>query len=140
MVTAAGTVLDGVALMESAVDTPNSPRAQLCLRAGFLALRRIADFFSVDYDPDPRPTDETSITRVEFDEALATMAAAGVPLKRDRDQAWLDFNGWRVNYDAAMLGLATVTLAPPAPWSSDRMPPYRRLPVTRRARARTGRN
>jgi len=138
-VTAAGTVLDGVALMESSVDTPNSPRAQLCIRAGFLALRRIADFFNIPYDADPAPDDETSITREEFDEALATMADAGVPLKRDRDQAWRDFNGWRVNYDAVLLGLATVTLAPPAPWSSDhRKPPYRRMPVTRRARARRG--
>jgi hypothetical protein len=48
------------------------------------------------------------------------MAAAGVPLKADHDQAWRDFAGWRVNYDAALIGLAALTMAPEAPWSSDR--------------------
>jgi hypothetical protein len=41
-------------------------------------------------------------------------------MKADRDQAWRDFNGWRVNYDASLVGLARVTMAPPAIWSSDR--------------------
>jgi hypothetical protein len=45
----------------------------------------------------------------------------------DRDQAWRDFAGWRVNYDTVLLALAALTLAPPAMWSSDRsrMPPAR---------------
>jgi len=47
-----------------------------------------------------------------------------VPLKADRDQAWRDFAGWRVNYDLALVELARLTDAPPSPWSSDR--PYRR--------------
>ena len=33
----------------------------------------------------------------------------------DRDQVWRDFNGWRVNYDAALRGLERLTMAP-APW------------------------
>ena len=33
----------------------------------------------------------------------------------DRDQAWRDFNGWRVNYDAPLRGLERLTMAP-APW------------------------
>jgi hypothetical protein len=48
------------------------------------------------------------------------LAAQGVPLKPDREQAWHDFRGWRVNYDLALLGLARLTMAPYAPWSSDR--------------------
>ena len=44
----------------------------------------------------------------------------GVPLKPDRDQAWRDFAGWRVNYDVALVALARLTMAPMAPWSSDR--------------------
>ena len=47
------------------------------------------------------------------------MADAGLPLK-DRDQAWRDFAGWRVNYDEPLIRLATLTEAPLAPWSSDR--------------------
>jgi len=135
-VTAAGTVLDAAALTESTVDVPNSPRAQLCIRSGYLALRRIADFFNIAYDPDPAPDDATSITRAEYDEAVDRMAAAGVPIRRDRDKAWRAFNGWRVNYDTVLLALAALTLAPPAMWSSDRMPTFVPPPVGRRARQR----
>ncbi len=49
------------------------------------------------------------------------LAGAGIPMKADRDRAWRDFAGWRVNYDAALIGLARVTMAPDAPWSSDRV-------------------
>ena len=67
--------------------------------------------------------------------------AAGVPLKSDLDQAWIDFNGWRVNYDSVLVGLAGLTMAPYAMWSSDRS--LRRVPlppITRRGRrSRLGR-
>jgi len=51
----------------------------------------------------------------------------GLPLKADRAQAWRDFAGWRVTYDAVLVALAVLTVAPPAPWSSDRAP---RQPAT----------
>ena len=38
------------------------------------------------------------------------------------EQAWIDFSGWRVNYDAVLLNLAQFVLAPPVPWVSDRSP------------------
>ena len=41
-------------------------------------------------------------------------------LERDRDQAWRDFAGWRVNNDTTLLALAGLTMAPHALWSSDR--------------------
>jgi hypothetical protein len=119
-VTAAGAVLDAAALMCSAVDVPRTAEAQLCIRAGFLALRHIADFFQMPYDPDPLPTDPISISREEFDAACAELVESGVALIADRDQAWRDFAGWRVNYDAVLLQLAEITMAPYAPWSSDR--------------------
>ena len=121
-VTAAGAVLDAAALTASTLDRPRAPRAELCIRAGFIALRRIADVFGIRYDADPRPTDPISVTREEFDDAYDHLARAGVPLKPDRDQAWRDFAGWRVNYDDVLLRLAALVVAPPAPWSSDRMP------------------
>ena len=54
---------------------------------------------------------------------MASLEEAGVPLNADRDQAWRDFSGWRVNYDTVLLALANLTSAPPAQWSSDRSRP-----------------
>ena len=130
-VTASGAVLDAASLQLAALDLPNDPHAALCIRSGFLCLRRIADFFGVVHPSDPAPTDPISITRDEFDDALARFDAAGTPLKADREQAWRDFQGWRVNYDSVLLDLAALTDAPLAPWSSDRSPPYHRPPVLR---------
>ncbi|HEX2701484.1 MAG TPA: hypothetical protein VHM89_14890 [Acidimicrobiales bacterium] len=136
-VTAAGAVLDGAALRTSTVDGPREPEADLCIRAGYVALRHLADFFQIPYDPDPQQGDPVSVTREEYDDVCDRMAAAGVPLKADRDQAWLDFTGWRVNYDAPLIALASLTMAPQAPWSSDRKAPFRRPPlVVRPGRSR----
>jgi hypothetical protein len=119
-VTAAGAVLDAASLSMAGLEGRPEPHAALCVRSGYLALRRIADFFSIPYDPDPKPGDPISITREELEAALDRLASIGAPVKPDRDQIWRDFGGWRVNYDTVLLTLAGLTLAPPAPWSSDR--------------------
>jgi len=119
-VTAAGAVLDAAALTLSVIDIPYDPQGALCIRAGFLALRRISDFFSVVYNPNPSATDPISIRRDEFDSVLSELARKGVPIKPDLEQGWRDFSGWRVNYDAVLIALAALTMAPPAQWSSDR--------------------
>lgn len=119
-VTAAGAVLDAASLLQSSVRDAHSPPAQLCIRSGYLALGHIADFYGIEHDPDPAPGDPTSITRADFDAVYDELAEAGLPMVRDRDQAWLDFRGWRVNYDEVLLRLAQLTWAPYAPWSSDR--------------------
>jgi hypothetical protein len=121
-VTAAGTVLDAASLWASSVEHPNDPDAQLCIRAGFVALRRLADFFNVPNDPDPTPDDPITISRSEYDEACSTLEEAGLPLKEDREAAWQSFKGWRVNYDTVVLNLARMVEAPIAPWTSDRSP------------------
>ena len=118
--TAAGAVLDGAALTLSSVDLERDVEAEFCLRAGYLCLRRIADSFRVPYDPDPSPDDPISVGREEWEEALVTLEEAGVSLKADRDQAWRDFAGWRVNYDTVLLAVCDLISAPEAPWSSDR--------------------
>ena len=131
-VTAAGTILDAAALIRSTIAVPADAQADLCIRAGYLALRRIADFFKIPYNANPRPEDPISINRVEFEAACDELAHNGVPLKPDRDQAWRDFSGWRVNYDTVLLVLAAITMAPYAPWSSDRsFLPTRRTPRQR---------
>jgi len=119
-VTAAGAVLDAAALTSSTLDLPRDARCDLCIRAGFLALRYISSFFEVEYNPNPQPGDPISVTREEFDAAYDRLVAQGVPVKPDRDAAWRGFAGWRVNYDTVLLALAALTMAPEAPWSSDR--------------------
>lgn len=120
-VTAAGCVLDAAAFVRSTVAIQHDPQADLCIRAGFLALRSVADFFGVDYNKAPAyPAEPISVTRDEFEAVYESLAEEGVPLTADLDQAWLDFAGWRVNYDGVLLALAYLTAAPYAPWSSDR--------------------
>lgn len=122
-IVAAGTVLDAAALTLSAVDVPRQPQAAMCIRAGYVALRRIADFFGILYDPDPQLDDPISIRREEFDGACERLIEEGVPVRPDRDQAWRDYAGWRVNYDTVLLALADLIMAPYAPWTSDRSAP-----------------
>jgi hypothetical protein len=119
-VTASGAVLDAAALVASTLALPRDAQADLCLRAGYLALQRIADFFRIPYNPHPHNTDPISVTRAEFDAAYDRLASQNVPLQADRDQCWRNFAGWRVNYDSVLLALCALTLAPEAPWSSDR--------------------
>ena len=133
-VTAAGVVLDAASLVNSTIEGPWQPMAALCVRSGFTALRSIADFFGIENDHDPSPTDPIAIAREEFDDVCRQLAAIGVPIKQDRDQAWRDFSGWRVNYDRVLIALAGLTMAPYALWSSDRSiyQPRRIIPRRRR--------
>ncbi len=131
-ITAAGAVLDAAALWVAAVaDVPRAPGG-IMIRAGTLSLRHIAEFFGIPFDPDPAPTDPISITREEFDAACEALEAVGVRLVADRDRAWGDFAGWRVNYDTVLLAIAEMIHAPYAPWTSDRSAPdHRRHPLAR---------
>lgn len=131
-VTAAGTVLDAGSMMLAAVPVGSKGPPGVAVRAGYLALRHIGEFFGIDFDTDPAPDDPISITRTEFDAACDALGAAGVPLTADRDQAWRDYKGWRVNYDAVLLSLAQITMAPVAPWTSDRSAIGYREPKIRR--------
>jgi hypothetical protein len=52
-----------------------------------------------------------------------------LPIKADREQAWRDFAGWRVNYDRALILLCGLVMAPAAFWSSDRVPEFHMTPL-----------
>ena len=119
-ITAAGSVMDSAAFILAVVDVPFDPQAAFCIRAGFLALRQIADFFKLPHEKNPARNMPISISRYEFDQECSKLVAQGVPLKPDREKAWRDFAGWRVNYDDVLLALAALTRAPYAPWISDR--------------------
>jgi len=119
-VTASGAILDAAALQDSVVDMERDFNTVVCIRAGYIALRGIADFFDYPHNPNPKHDDPISISREEFDDAYDELKEAGIPVVADRDQAWREFSGWRVNYDDVLLMLARMTMAPYAPWSSDR--------------------
>jgi hypothetical protein len=140
-VTAAGAILDAAALRASSIDGERSAEAQLVVRAGRLALSRIAAFQGVRLPTELSFGDPVTIQRSEYEEALDRIAGSGAPVVTDRDQGFADFSGWRVNYDVALVQLAALTYAPYAPWSSDRSLPYGPRPrglrrLRRRAAAR----
>ncbi|MGH9277793.1 MAG: hypothetical protein ACRD12_06750 [Acidimicrobiales bacterium] len=141
-VTAAGAVLDAAALRLSCLPG-REPRASLALRAGYIALQRIAGFFGIPFDSDPKPDDPIAVAKEEFFEAYDRLADEGIEVVPDREQAWLDFRGWRVNYDRTLITLAALVMAPYAPWSSDRSAFFRarvlRRPAWPERRGRPGR-
>ncbi len=139
--TASGCVLDAAAIRLSTIDGAYSPNAVLCMRSGFMALRSVADFMRLPYDKDPSPDDPISISREEFYAVYEAMAAAGVSVVADRSEAWQHYRGWRVNYDAVLIGIAQVIMAPYAPWVSDRSLNVRRhrLPIRQRRSRETTR-
>lgn len=129
-VTAAGSVLDSAAITLSALDIPYEPSAALCIRAGYLALRRISTYFDIPNPQNPHfPNDPICVTRKEFETVLDSLQEAGLPLKPDRARAWLDFAGWRVNYDRSLILLCGLVMAPEATWSSDRAPKFNQPPM-----------
>ena len=129
-ITSAGAILDTAALTLSSINIPYEPSAALSIRAGFLALRKIADYFDISYPVDPRyPTTPISVTREEYDEVIRKLEEAGIPIVADREKAWTDFAGWRVNYDRVLLVLCTLVMAPSTPWSSDRAAKFKNPPL-----------
>lgn len=103
-----GVLLDAAAVHE-AISQEGDADAQLCIRAGYLALREIAGFYRIPFDPDPEPDDPISVTRDEFEAVVSELAAAGIPMTRTGRDAWEAYAGWRVNYDAVLVGLADLT-------------------------------
>jgi hypothetical protein len=112
----AATVLDAAALFNAAVDAKPSPSAGLCIRSGWLTLRKLADYFGVSYPTTLNRTVPISITREEFDLVFLRLERIGVPLVADHDAAWADFAGWRMNYDAIIEAFYGLFNCPRTDW------------------------
>ncbi len=112
-VNAAEAVLDSAAFVLSSVQLKPSPEAALCIRSGYLALNHVAGAFGIVVEPDPHQGDPISFPRERYEALCDVLEAEGVPVTADRDQGWLDFAGWRVNYDLALLGLQRIYADPP---------------------------
>ena len=130
-VTSAGAVLDSAAITLSSLDIPEEMSAALCLRAGTISFHRITDYFDIPHPHDPSfPATPISVTRAEYDDLIHRLEVAGLPIKPDREKAWLDYAGWRVNYDRTLLVLCGLVMPPPnVPWSSDRAKNFRMPPL-----------
>lgn len=113
-------VLDAAALQHALQGEEAPSQARLCLRMGFTALRDIADVLGIPYDPDPSPEDGITLTYEAFCKGVDRVEQTGFPMVRSREEAWLHFQGWRVNYESIAYAIADMVTAPPAPWSGPR--------------------
>jgi hypothetical protein len=120
-VTAQLAVLDAAALYLALL--PNGSdliKARLCLRGGFTCLGNIARALGMPIPNDAGPNDGISLTYEDFVQAIDRLRQVDFPIERPIEDAWSDFLGWRVNYEAAAYALAFATDAPPALWSGPR--------------------
>lgn len=113
-------VMDSAALYLAFAPKAAPTEARLCLRMGFLALRDVADFLEIPYDPDPLPDEPIELTYEEFAAGVQRVIDIGFPLERSPEEAWPHFGGWRVNYESVAYAIADVISAPPGPWSGPR--------------------
>jgi hypothetical protein len=138
-VTAQLAVLDGAALYLSVVpDAPGAVSARLCLRGGFTCLNNIARARGFAIPDEADPNDGITLTYGEFVEAIDRLANVDFPLERPNEDAWVDFVGWRVNYEAAAYAIARAVDAPPALWSGSRRHPIPTIPPLRPLTLRAG--
>ena len=120
-VTAQLAILDAAALYLALL--PNGSgliQARLCLRGGFTCLGNIARALGNAIPQDADPSDGIALTYDDFVEAIERLRIVDFPIDRPIEDAWTDFLGWRVNYEAAAYALAWAIDAPPALWSGPR--------------------
>ena len=134
-VTALLAVLDSAALMLS-LSPQEAPvvQARLCLRAGFICFNEIARAMGFPIPEEPDVSNGISLSYEDFLDAIARMRQVDFPIERESEleEAWLDFVGWRINYEEAAYAIAKAVDAVPALWSGPRrnratrpMPPIR---------------
>ena len=116
-VLASEAVLDGAALLITACDVPRQSRSELCLRAGIHALISIADFNGIPHHP-PEAGAEIILPEEKFNMAFSRLHTIGVPMRDDRDSAWVAFRGLRARYEPLLAVLGRMTDAPRSDWSS----------------------
>jgi hypothetical protein len=131
--------MDAAALhLSLAPDHEPKVAARLCIRTGFTALRQIATTMRLPVDEDPDPDDPISVSYQEFEAAVEMLRSLHYPIEVSTENAWPNFRGWRVNYEAVAHSLAYAVDAPPALWTGIRRWPSEPIgpsrPVTRQSR------
>jgi hypothetical protein len=136
-VASAGSLLDGAALLLSASDFSTEERAadqikgpMMALAYGLPTLVTIGRSAGLPIDPPERvmalvaryaePAPDISVHRDEYIAALDRLHPL-LPVPADeRERCWRRFAWIRSGYDEALRGLAGLTLASPAEWTTDR--------------------
>jgi hypothetical protein len=95
-------------------------QARLCLRGGFTCLGNIARALRMPIPENADPSTGISLSYEDFVAAIDHLREVDFPVERPLEDAWADFLGWRVNYEAAAYALAWFAEAPPALWSGPR--------------------
>ena len=133
-----GSVLDAAAILLSASDfaTGNRPDADMkgpmmALAYGMPTVVRIGIAAALPIDPPAKLLDLISsatssdppviaIRQSEYFDALDRLSDLLAVSEEQRDQCWRTFAWIRSGYDQALRGLAGLTMAIPAPWTTDR--------------------
>ena len=110
--------------------------ARLCLRSGFLCFNQIGRAMGISVPEEPDPSSGISLTYPEFLDAIARLREVDFPIERDAADAWVDFVGWRVNYEYAAYVVANAVDAVPALWSGPRRSGGKAIAPIRPARGR----
>ena len=114
-------ILDAAALYLALLpDGSGLVQARLCLRGGFTCLGNIARALRMPIPETPTRTTASHSPMTTSPRLWSGCARWTFPLERPIEEAWLDFVGWRVNYEAAAYALAWAIDAPPALWSGPR--------------------
>lgn len=113
-------VMDAAAIHLALQPDTAPSQARMCLRMGYVALRRISSSLGWHFDDDPQPDARLQLTFDEFAAAVALLEECGFPIERDTVSAWPHFRGWRVNYEDLAYRWANRVIAAPAPWSGAR--------------------
>lgn len=136
-VASVGAVLDGAALLLSASDfsTEAAPQLEMkqpmmILAYGVPGLVNIGRSAGLPIDPTERllallahqaePAPTISVDRADYVAALDQLHSLLAVPDGEVEACWRRFAWVRSGYDQVLRGLAGLTLAPPAPWSTDR--------------------
>ena len=113
-------VLDAEALHLALAPSRAPPEAIQCLRAGYICMRTLARMSGKPVNEDPRPDEPIELSYERYAFGVEHVQVSGFPVERTAAEAWADFRGWRVNYEAAAFVVADYVVAVPAPWSGRR--------------------
>jgi hypothetical protein len=114
-------VLDSAALWLalSPSRAPNIP-CRLALRQGFTTLQEIAETLGIPVNRDPDPDSDLQLSYADYLAGVERITSTTFPVDRTAEEAWPDFRGWRVNYEAVAYAIAYRLDAVPAPWTGPR--------------------